>query len=60
MPKLGALLDVRYQAVGAEACRMTPMRVVVTAALTALAGVAVGWPPRPIGADNCSTPKTSG
>jgi signal transduction histidine kinase/ActR/RegA family two-component response regulator len=44
MPKLGALLDARYQAVGAEACRMTPTRLVLAAALTALAGLGVGWP----------------
>jgi len=43
MPKLGALLDARYQAVGAEACRMTPTRAVIAAALTALAGLGVGW-----------------
>jgi signal transduction histidine kinase/ActR/RegA family two-component response regulator len=43
MPKLGALLDARYQAVGMEACRMTPTRAMIAAALTALAGLGVGW-----------------
>ena len=38
------MLDARYQSVGAEACRMTPTRLVIAAALTVLAGLAVGWP----------------
>ena len=38
------MLDARYQAVGAEACRMTPTRLVIAAALTVFAGLAVGWP----------------
>jgi signal transduction histidine kinase len=44
MPTLGALLDARYQSVGREAYRMTPARSLIAAVLTALAGLAVGWP----------------
>src|SRR3954470_17685838 len=44
MPKLGRLLDARFAAMGAEALRMTPMRLVIAAALTVLAGFSVGWP----------------
>ncbi len=44
MPKFGALLDARYQAVAAQACRMTPTRLVIAAALSVLIGLAIGGP----------------
>ena len=44
MPRLGALLDARFAAVGAEAFRMAPTRLVLAAALALLAGFSVGWP----------------
>ena len=44
MPKLRALLDARYQAVGVESYRMAPTRAAIAVALTLLAGFGVGWP----------------
>ncbi len=44
MVKPGALLDARYQAVGADSFRMAPTRAFVAIALTLLAGFGVGWP----------------
>ncbi|HLI65098.1 MAG TPA: ATP-binding protein [Caulobacteraceae bacterium] len=43
MPRLSALLDARYQAVGAENFRMAPTRAFIAVALTVLAGFGVGW-----------------
>jgi signal transduction histidine kinase/ActR/RegA family two-component response regulator len=41
---LGALLDGRLAAVGVQAFRMGPTRLVLVAVLVPLAGIAVGWP----------------
>ncbi|MGZ3347283.1 MAG: ATP-binding protein [Caulobacteraceae bacterium] len=43
MQRLGALLDARYVAVGAESFRMAPVRLVIMAFLIVIAGMGVGW-----------------
>ena len=43
MPRLGALMDERFVAVGAESFRMAPLRLVILGVLVVIAGMGVGW-----------------